>query len=110
MAALIAVFTTVATREDAASIARALLQARLAACVQVEAIESHYRWDGELQCDAEYRLTCKTLAARWPAVEAAIRERHPYALPQITACSLDPVHAPYARWVEAECGDAGSSA
>lgn len=108
MAKLIGVLTTVATRDQAQAIARALVEARLAACVQISAIESVYRWDGALQCDPEYRVLCKTAAANWPAVEAAIRERHPYELPQIVGFALDPVHEPYARWVESECGLGGA--
>lgn len=103
VAALIAVVTTVASREDAQTIARALVDARLAACVQISAIESVYRWDGQVQSDPEYRVLCKTTAANWVVVEAAIRERHPYDLPQIVAFALDPVAADYAGWVESEC-------
>ena len=109
MAGLIAVVTTVATREDAQALARALVDQRLAACVQVSAIDSVYRWEGAVQAEPEFRLLCKTTAARWPAIEAAIRARHPYALPQIVAFALDPAHAPYAAWVESECGGDGPS-
>lgn len=108
MADLIAVVTTLATREQALALGRALVEARLAACAQIGAIDSVYRWDGALQCEPEWRLTCKTTAGRWSSIEAAIRERHPYALPQIVALALGPASAPYAAWVEAECGPAGS--
>jgi len=101
----IAVVTTVATREQAQALARALVEQRLAACVQISAIDSVYRWDGALQCEPEWRLWCKTTTQRWPAIEAAIREGHPYALPQICAFALDLVHAPYAAWIRAECED-----
>lgn len=101
---LIAVTTTVATREQAQALARALVELRLAACVQISAIESVYRWDGAVQDESEFRLVCKTTAACYPALEAAIRERHGYTLPQIVASVLDPVYPPYAAWVEAQCG------
>ena len=57
-----AVTTTVATPEDARRLAQAVLQQRLAACVQVEPITSHYRWQGALHEEAEWRLVCKTVA------------------------------------------------
>lgn len=107
MSGLIAVVTTVATREDARRLARALVERRLAACVQLSDIESFYAWDGALQQEGEVRLLCKTTAGRWAAVEAALRELHPYALPAIHALALDPVHGPYADWVRAQC-DAGA--
>lgn len=100
---LLAVVTTVATREQAQALARALIDARLAACVQISAIESVYRWEGQVQQEPEYRVLAKTVAACWPAIEAAIRARHPYELPQIVAFALDPVHAPYADWVASQC-------
>ncbi len=106
---LIAVVTTVASREDALAIARLLVDARIVACVQIGAIESVYRWDGEVQADTEYRLLCKTTASNWAVVESAIREHHPYDLPQIVAFALDPVNDAYARWVESECVGTGPS-
>jgi periplasmic divalent cation tolerance protein len=109
MGALLAVLTTVATREQAQALARALVEQRLAACVQFSAIDSVYRWHGEVQSEPEWRVLCKTTAERWPAIEAAIRANHPYELPQICAFALDPVHAPYARWVESECDPDGLS-
>ena len=107
MAELIAVVTTVATREQAQALARALVELRLAACVQISAIESVYRWEGAVQSEPEFRLLCKTTAACWPAIEAAICARHGYALPQICAFALDPVNASYAAWVESECRTGG---
>lgn len=96
---LLAVYTTVATREDARTIARALVERRLAACVQIEPIESFYRWQGKIVQEPEYRLLAKTTEDRYEAVEAAIRELHPYELPAIHAVELEEVYAPYARWV-----------
>ena len=106
MQPLIAVVTTVATREQAQALADALVELRLAACAQVSAIDSVYRWQGVLQHEGEFRVVFKTTAARYAAIEAAIRERHAYALPQICAVALDPVDASYAAWVEAQCGTA----
>lgn len=100
------VITTVATREQALELGRALVDARLAACAQIEAIESVYRWKGVVEQDAECRVLFKCVAARYAEVEAAIRARHPYELPAIHAIETVHAEAAYAAWVQAEAGGA----
>lgn len=95
----IAVVTTVGNRDQALSMARALVERKLAACAQIDAIESFYTWNGAVQNAPEFRITFKTTDAQYPAVEAAIRELHTYALPAIHAVALAHVFAPYAQWV-----------
>lgn len=99
---LLAVYTTVATRDDARRIASAMVERRLAACVQIDAIESCYRWQGAVQHASEHRLLLKTTEARYPALEAAIRAMHPYDLPAIHAVAVVQAYAPYATWVVEE--------
>lgn len=99
---LLAVFTTVATREQADALARAAVEQGLAACVQVEAIHSTYRWQGEVVSEPELRLMFKTDAARYAALEALLRERHPYELPAIFTLPVAQASADYAAWVSAE--------
>lgn len=98
---VIAVVTTVATLDDARRLARAIVERRLAACAQLSPIESFYVWQGALQNEAEVRVLFKTTRARWPALETAIVELHPYELPAIHATECTAVHAPYAQWVAA---------
>ena len=98
-AALVAIVTTVATREQAQAIATDLVERGLAACAQWSPIDSIYRWQGALQHDTEIRLLLKTTAANYAAVEAAIRERHPYELPAIYALAIVDAFDPYADWV-----------
>jgi periplasmic divalent cation tolerance protein len=100
--------TTTATHDEATRIARALVERRLAACVQLSAIDSVYRWDGSLQHEPEVRLVVKTIAARRDQVEAAIRALHPYTLPQLVAIEPDHVAPDYADWLAQAC--AGSDA
>lgn len=95
----IAVVTTVGSQAEAQTMARSLVERGLAACAQIEAIESYYRWKGAVQHDAEFRVTFKTVEAQYAAVEAAIRALHSYELPAIHAVALAHVHAPYAQWV-----------
>lgn len=100
--ALIAVITTLPDRASAQALARALVEAGLAACAQISEIESVYRWEGALQQEREFRLLLKTRAALYPAVEQALRERHPYELPAIHALGLQAAYPPYADWVLAQ--------
>ncbi|AOG21629.1 divalent-cation tolerance protein CutA [Acidovorax sp. RAC01] len=95
------VTTTVATEADARRLAQAVLQARLAACVQVEPITSHFRWQGALQEDRELRLVCKTTGAAVPALTALLRAQHPYTLPQLVVQVLQ-ASVEYAQWVRTE--------
>lgn len=96
------VVTTLGTRDDALALGRALVDLRLAACAQVEAIHSVYRWQGAVHDEPEWRLLLKTRADHWPQVEAAIRARHPYELPAIHAIATVRAHAAYAAWVATE--------
>ena len=96
---LIALFTTVATRDDARRIARELVERGLVACAQLSDIESIYRWQGATQQEPEVRLMLKTTTDRYAAVEAAIRTLHPYELPAIHAFPVSAASADYADWV-----------
>lgn len=108
-AALLLVLTTVGTRDDAERLARSMVGQRLAACVQIEAIDSVYRWDGQLQHEGELRLLLKTCAATYPALEAALRREHPYTLPAIVAVPCERAEPAFAAWVAQECGAAAPS-
>jgi len=96
----IAVITTVGNQAQARSMARAMVERKLAACAQISEIESFYAWDGTVQNETEFRVLFKTTEACYPAIENAIRECHSYALPAIHAVALERVHAPYAEWIE----------
>jgi len=95
------VVTTVGTAEQARTLARAMVERRLAACAQITAIESCYRWQGQVHQESEFRLLFKTRAELYADLEAAIRAAHPYELPAIHAVPTERAYAPYAEWVEA---------
>ena len=95
----IAVMTTIDSPQRARAIATALVERKLAACVQISTIESVYSWQGAVQNETEYRVMAKTLADRYADVEAAIRELHSYDLPAIYALEVAEAFAPYAHWV-----------
>lgn len=96
---LIAVVTTLPSREDAIALASSLVESHLAACAQIDAIESLYLWQGELRQEPEWRLTLKTTRGRYEAIEAAILARHPYELPAIHALELDRASTAYREWI-----------
>ena len=100
----IAVLTTTDSHDEARAIASALVERRLAACAQISSIESVYTWQGTTQNDQEFRLIVKTVASRYPDVEAAIRELHSYDLPAVYAFEMSEIFAPYADWVAENSG------
>ena len=97
----IAVFTTVASLDEARKLGRAMVQRKLAACAQISEIESFYNWDGALQNEREYRIVFKATDQGYAALEQAIRSLHSYQLPAIHAILLDRVSVSYAQWIVA---------
>jgi periplasmic divalent cation tolerance protein len=88
---------------SARALAEQLVVERLAACVNILApCRSVYRWQGALEVAEEVPLLIKTTAARYGELEAAIRARHPYELPEIVAVPLGPGLPAYLAWVAAE--------
>lgn len=106
---LAVVSTTVAAAEQAHALVQAIMQRRLAACVQVEAITAHYYWREQLQEEVEWRLQCKTLPALAPALLALLEKIHPYGLPQLLLHEVQ-ASAEYAAWVAQAVDAAGSAA
>ncbi|AFC87326.1 divalent-cation tolerance protein CutA [Frateuria aurantia] len=102
---LIEVTTTVASQIQARELASVLLQHRLAACVQVTAVESHYRWQGELQQEQEYQLRLKTRQDRFQSIARLLAERHPYELPQLLATEITGSSEAYAAWLHQQLED-----
>lgn len=93
---------TCGSLDEADRIADALVERRLAACVQQLPIRSTYRWDGEVQHDDEILLLVKTRAARFDDVAAAVRELHSYDVPAITAVPIVSGSDDYLAWIDAE--------
>jgi len=96
---LLAVFTTVANADQAEALAHAAVDQRLAACAQVEPIHSTYRWQGEVVSEPELRLMFKTSRQHYAALEALLRELHPYEVPAIFALPVAEASSDYAAWV-----------
>jgi periplasmic divalent cation tolerance protein len=93
------VLTTTATREDAGRIARALVERRLAACVNLVAIESVYRWKDAVESAEEWLLVIKTTASAFDQVHAAIQELHTYELPECVLLPIEKGSEDYLAWI-----------
>ena len=99
----IQVTTTASTKDEAAKIAKALLEQRLAACVQVVGpIEIRYWWKGKIEQSGEWLCIIKTIRERYPAVELAIRANHSYEVPEIVACPIEGGSESYLEWLRNE--------
>ena len=101
---VIAVLTNLPDSQSAFNLARDLVHLRLAACANVLApATSFYRWEGKEEQASEVPVLIKTTTDRYAELERAIRERHPYDLPEIIAWPVEHGLAEYLRWVEDEC-------
>lgn len=102
MTEYVQILTTAGSEEEAERIGSALIERRLAACVQVLGpIASRYRWKGEIEEAREWQCVAKTEAARYAEVEAAIRELHSYEEPEILAIPVLAGSRGYLDWVSA---------
>lgn len=94
--------TTTATQEEAEKIARALLAARLAACIQIVPCQSLYHWQGAIEESRELRCTIKTREDLFPEVAALIRSLHSYDTPEIIAAAIIDGAPSYLEWMQQE--------
>jgi periplasmic divalent cation tolerance protein len=99
------VMTTTANKEQAEKIARVVLEARLAACVQIQDVTSYYWWDGKINRDAEQLLYLKTTPENYSALEAAIVANHPYDTPEIIQLPVEEGLAKYLKWMQMETAE-----
>jgi periplasmic divalent cation tolerance protein len=97
---IIQVVTTTADKQDAETLAQALLTKRLAGCVQISGpIDSTYWWNGRLETGTEFTCTIKTLRSLYGEVERTLLELHPYDQPEILAIAVSDVSEGYAQWL-----------
>ena len=100
---VIVVLTNLPDSESAFNLARQLVEMRLAACANVlSPATSFYRWEGREEQATEHPVLIKTTAERYTELERAIRERHPYELPEIIAWPIENGLAAYLDWIERE--------
>lgn len=99
------VVITCGSVEEARSIARHLVDARLVAGVQIIPIESVYLWDGEVAEDDEWILICKTVGDRYTQIESAVRRLHSYEVAPIYMIEMSEGSRPYLDWIEEVTGE-----
>jgi periplasmic divalent cation tolerance protein len=104
----ILVISTCADEAVAERLARALLDARLAACVNVvPGVRSFYRWKGEIESAAEFMLIVKTSRDLFPALRIEIEKLHPYEVPELLALPVLAGAENYLSWLESNLRGAG---
>ncbi len=89
-----------ATCDEAAKIAKLLIDEKLAACVQLLPIESFYVWQGKTQNETELLLLIKTRRALFDTAIARIKELHSYTVPEIVALPFAAGFAGYLNWID----------
>jgi len=98
---MLIVFTTTPDIEEAESLAEKIVDAKLAACVQIlPPMRSVYFWEGAIQKETEHLLLIKTLEEKYEEIEKFIKENHSYDVPEIVAISPEKVSPAYLAWIK----------
>ncbi|GAA6619112.1 divalent-cation tolerance protein CutA [Scytonema sp. NUACC26] len=98
------VLVTASSVEEAETIANALVEVRLAACVSIMPIHSIYTWQGQKHKEQEWQLLIKTDLEQFSTLEAKIRELHSYQVPEIIAIPVVAGSQPYLQWISEQVG------
>jgi periplasmic divalent cation tolerance protein len=97
----IVVLSTCGSQEEAGKLAHALVEQRLAACVNVvPGIQSYYRWKGNIEQAGEFLLVIKSSRARFPDLRAALEQAHSYEIPELIALPVVEGAPNYLNWVD----------
>ncbi|HKA19607.1 MAG TPA: divalent-cation tolerance protein CutA [Blastocatellia bacterium] len=100
MAQQLVVLVTTSSKDEAATIAEALVSDRLAACVNIiDSIESVYRWDGNVVRDAEALMVIKTTDERYGDLERRVKQLHSYSTPEVIAMKIERGSSEYLAWI-----------
>jgi periplasmic divalent cation tolerance protein len=96
----VVIMVTVASKKECRKIAKHLVEAKLAACVNItQHIESIYRWQGKIAQDREYQLFIKSTRELFPEIKAAISKVHSYHMPEIICLPIIDGSRNYLQWV-----------
>ena len=105
MTEFLQIATSVGSGQEAEAIAEALVQRRLAGCVQIVGpVQSVYRWQGAVERAEEWLCVAKTTKGKYAGVEDAIRELHSYECPEIIATEIAAGNADYLQWLAGQVG------
>jgi periplasmic divalent cation tolerance protein len=98
------IISTAGSKEEASRIAHALVEQKLAACVNIVGpIESVYRWQEKVETAAEFLLLIKSTSAKAAMAAARIRDLHSYDLPEAIEINIDGGSADYLKWIAENC-------
>lgn len=102
----IVVFTTLGSVDDAAALVQRLVGEGVVACgTVIDEARSIYRWQGTVQDEREALVILKTRRERWEDLESAVRETHPYEVPELLALPVERGLAEYLAWVHEQTGE-----
>ena len=93
------VLVTCETQAHAKTLAKHLVESKLAACAQIHPVTSIYSWDEKLHTDPEFRLVIKTKSTLYPELESVIVKNHGYDVPQIVKVPIEDGYTPYMDWI-----------
>lgn len=93
------VYITTESADEARRIGRALVEERLAACVNICPVESVFEWRGDLCQEHEAAMLVKTRAGRLPDLIDRVRDLHSYELPDIVSWPIAAGYPPYLEWI-----------
>ncbi|MBD2232922.1 divalent-cation tolerance protein CutA [Phormidium tenue] len=96
------VLVTAGSEAEAESLARYLIEARLAACVSVLPIRSVYRWQGNIHAEPEWQLIIKADLSQFDAIAQIITQHHSYEVPEIIALPIVAGLPDYLSWLQAQ--------
>ena len=99
----IVVQTTCSNEQEAKKIAKALIEGKLAACVQLSKIESFYMWQDEFCDDNEVLLNIKTKKENFKKIKSKIKELHSYDVPEIISVNIEDISKDYKKFISENC-------
>ena len=103
----VVVLTTLPAEGDPAEFANALLEERLAACVNIfPEMQSIYRWEGEVEQDTERQVLIKTTSSKLGQLWDRVRELHPYEVPEFLVLPITDGNQAYLQWMRSSTGTA----
>jgi len=103
MTAIQFVYITTGDKEEARQIGMALVESRLAACVNIiDQMTSMYRWEGKIQEDQEVILIAKTTQKNVPALKEKVKGMHSYDCPCIVCLSVTEGNEPFLEWIQGQ--------
>ena len=100
----VVITTTTASDDEARTIAKALIEEGLAACVNIVGpVTSVYKWQGKVEEEAEYKLFIKAFMESWAAIREKIKALHSYSVPEITLINAEQMNPDYIAWMDTVC-------